>query len=404
MSILRELKIPAGWPQVRLDGLFQRSYEANASDLQPLSVFTDYGVVPRASRDHSYKALGADLEKNLRVRPGDLVFNKLRTWQGAIGISAYDGIVSPAYFVLRARGPLDVRFYHHLLRSSAWVQELKRVSKYMPPNQNDISWDDLRQILVPVPPLSTQIAIAHYLDAETARFDTLIDKRQRMTDLLDERASSMTTDLIWSGTSWTSVRLKHVAGVPTSGNRDHSNFTFDEEGVKCLRGLNVKPNRLELDGVMRISAADHHSLSETALYEGDIVIVRSGLAGSAVAIPSGIGPCNCVDLVVVRRCANLDPMYLQFVINSAKIQEHVRARRAGAILNHFNAVDAGDIEVPLRPLEDQIRIGSQVASVMEKTQLIIGTLESQVRLLVERRQALITAAVTGQLEIPEVAV
>src|SRR5262249_42495009 len=153
-GVLSALDVPDCWRTRRLDAVVQRRKVKGHEQLEPLSVFTGVGVVPRASRDYSYKALGESLHDYLLVEPGDLVFNKLRTWQGAVGLSRFRGIVSPAYFVCRPhREVVEPRFLHYLLRSSPWVQELKRLSKWMPPNQNDIGWDELKNLDVTLPPV-----------------------------------------------------------------------------------------------------------------------------------------------------------------------------------------------------------------------------------------------------------
>ena len=90
----------------------ERSQESGAPDACLLSVFLDQGVVPRDSREDNFNRLGADLAKYLIVRKGDIVFNKLRTWQGGLGVSNYDGIVSPAYFVCRPRSISEPKYLH----------------------------------------------------------------------------------------------------------------------------------------------------------------------------------------------------------------------------------------------------------------------------------------------------
>jgi hypothetical protein len=80
------------------------------------------------------------------VRPGDVVFNKLRTWQGGLGVSRHLGVVSPAYYVCRPVPDIDSRYYHYLLRSAIYLAELTRLSKFMPPSQFDIAWDDLKTL------------------------------------------------------------------------------------------------------------------------------------------------------------------------------------------------------------------------------------------------------------------
>jgi type I restriction enzyme S subunit len=195
-----------------------RSREDNRPDLESLSVFLGQGVVPRSSREDNHNRLGADLTKYLVVRPGDLVFNKLRTWQGGFGRSRHEGIVSPAYFVCRPSPGVDARYLHFVLLSSPYLAELTRLSKFMPPSQFDIMWDDLKHLPVPVPDLETQRSVADYLDTETSRIDALIEKKRRMVELLVERDIGLAHEVI--------------VGAPIGGERVKS----------CLPWLGDLPN------------------------------------------------------------------------------------------------------------------------------------------------------------------
>jgi type I restriction enzyme S subunit len=124
--LLAVLDPPDQW-RVRWFGrLVDRVQEVGRSDLQPLSVFLDQGVVPRLIRADNYNRSGADLSKYPVVKPGDIVFNKLRTWQGGLGVSKYEGIVSPAYYVCRPRQGVEPRFLHYLLHSVTYFQRLRR--------------------------------------------------------------------------------------------------------------------------------------------------------------------------------------------------------------------------------------------------------------------------------------
>ncbi len=186
-ELLAVIDPPDQWHVRRFDRLVDRVQEIDRPDLQPLSVFLGEGVVPRSTRDDNYNRLGADLSRYLVVKPGDIVFNKLRTWQGGLGVSEYEGIVSPAYYVCRPRQDVEPRFLHYLLRSATYLQELTRISKWMPPSQFDISWEDLRLLPTLLPSQGTQWAIADFLDVETARIDALIAKKRKIMDLLKAR-------------------------------------------------------------------------------------------------------------------------------------------------------------------------------------------------------------------------
>ena len=142
--MLKSVVFPADWTTIPFGRVAPRVQDSGRPDLESLSVFLGAGVVPRSSREDNHNQLGEDMGKYLVVEPGDIVFNKLRTWQGGLGASKYLGLVSPAYFVCRPKPNFDPTFLQYLLLSSTYLQELTRISKWQPPSQFDIGWEQLK--------------------------------------------------------------------------------------------------------------------------------------------------------------------------------------------------------------------------------------------------------------------
>jgi type I restriction enzyme S subunit len=325
------------------------------------------------------------------------VVNKLWARFGAYGVAALDGIISPAYWVLRLDdSAVEPRFLHHLLRSPYYRAEVWRRSKDMPPNGFDLPWQEFRQIRVQLPSIREQRAIADYLDRETARIDALVAAKRWMLKLLVQQRDSRISHLLW-GSAQEMVRLKFVTELPTSGNRDHSSFTPTDEGVPCLRGLNVRPGSIDRANLLYLSQEDHVSHHATRLRAGDVVVVRSGLAGAAAMVPTDLDDCNCVDLVIIRRSEKVVPKYLEYVINSREAREQVIQRSVGALLTHFNAADAADLILPMRGLKSQREIVGELETFDEHYRRTAGLLDRQIGLLTERRGALIAASTLGEL-------
>lgn len=223
-----------------------------------------------------------------------------------------------------------------------------------------------------------------------------------MAALLVKKRSAQISQLLWLDTTYNAVRLRYLAGRSTSGNRDHGAFVFTNTGVPCLRGLNIKPARIDRQNLLYIDETTSRTHSNTILRFDDLVIVRSGFAGSAALVPPDLGGCNCVDLVLVRKSSTLIPRYLEYVVNSDRAQEQVRQKSSGALLSHFNAVDAGDIIVPRRELSQQERLVAELDRACSKIDRTLDLIQGQILLLEEHRQALITAAVTGEMDVPGV--
>ncbi len=108
-------EVPEHWNTIAIGRLFSRTKRTGFHDKELLSVYRDYGVIPKASRDDNFNKPSDDLSPYQLVKADDLVMNKMKAWQGSIAISEYEGIVSPAYFVYEANSKLFLITTEHPL-------------------------------------------------------------------------------------------------------------------------------------------------------------------------------------------------------------------------------------------------------------------------------------------------
>jgi type I restriction enzyme S subunit len=401
---LPTIRWPEDWRNVPLWAMFDRVKDVGHPNEVMLSVYREYGVIKKSSRDDNTNQTAENRSIYQLIDEGWLIVNRMKAWQGSLGISPLRGIVSGHYICFRPRHGEDPRFLNRLLRSDVYTLEYARMSRGVRPNQIEIDNDELHGLRIILPPLEEQRRIADFLDRETARIDALIAAKQRMNELLEERFAGRTSALLFRPKEYLPVRLKFISGPPTSGNRDHGSFTYTPDGIPCLRGVDLSKDYVDLSRVLRISAEDSQRHANTKLQVGDLVIVRSGAtAGRSALVTRDLDGSNCVDLVVVRKSPALEPRYLAYVVRSQEIQDKVLHESSGALQPHFNAVDAGEILVPMRSLDDQKRVVATLDDLAWSRERMVEALDRQIDLLKERRQALITAAVTGQFDIAEAA-
>ena len=146
--------LPCGWRIEPLWTLFRRHKSIGHIEEELLSVYRDYGVIPRSSRDDNHNNTSEDLSKYQLVEKSWLVTNKMKAWQGSIAISLYTGIVSPAYYVYKPQHKECDRFLHYLLRSAPYRSLYGRISKGIRVGQWDLDHESLRLIPV-IPPSKT---------------------------------------------------------------------------------------------------------------------------------------------------------------------------------------------------------------------------------------------------------
>jgi type I restriction enzyme S subunit len=398
-SVLDALHIPDGWERHPFGRIVERTKRSDRPDLQPLSVFLDEGVVPRSSREDNFNRLGEDMSKYLVVKPGDVVFNKLRTWQGGFGMSRFEGVVSPAYFVCRPRPVVEPRFLHYLLRSVPYLAELTRVSKFMPPSQFDILWDDLRLLRVALPPIGGQRAIADYLDAETTRIDALVEKKRRMVELLDERRqAAIDSALVGVGRP---VRVRHVVSRLTSGPRGWAEHVADD-GTLFLRIANVEANDIELNmkSVVRVEAPDGAERRRTAVRAGDVLIsitAEIGSVGVARVEHEGAAISQHVALMTPSGCSG---EWLALSLSTSAAKAQLDASRYGGTKTQLGLDDVRDTFIDVVDQYDELKMVTALGERIMQLKVGGSMLNQQIALLEEHRQAIITAAVTGDLDIP----
>jgi len=189
-------EIPKDWDMIRCTHLFELKHIKNTSGEINLSVYRDYGVIKRDSRDDNYNRVSEDTSNYKLVEPGDFVFNKMKCWQGSLGISEYRGIVSPAYTVCKPKKPFHGKYFHHLLRSYSYIQEFNRLSYGIRTGQWELRFEDFKDITVPCPSILEQAQIANFLDRKTQQIDDLTAAEQRKIELLKEYRQSLISEAV----------------------------------------------------------------------------------------------------------------------------------------------------------------------------------------------------------------
>lgn len=393
----------------RLRWLFRRRDETGRSDLPLLSVYRDFGVVPREGRDDNFNKPGENLDAYRVVRRGDLVLNKMKTWQGSLGMSDYDGIVSPAYFVAAPLTSDHPAFLHHLLRSEALIGEYAARSKGIRPSQWDLPWEEFQNITVDLPPVAVQRAIARYLDRETGRIDALIAAKQRTAELLEERAVAFIEDSALDS-HWPTVALSRVVvrieqgWSPLCDARVPDDHEWGVLKVGCVNRGEFRPDEA------KALPPDLAPRTEYLVRDGDLLMSRANtrdLVGST-AVVSGVRPNTllCDKLYRMR----LDerkaaPRFVSLWLQTAAARGQLELEATGASdsMQNIGQDTVRRLPIPLPDREQQDAFVVRCDRERTQTAMVVRAVQRQVSLLQERRQALITAAVTGQLDIPEAA-
>lgn len=186
-------KIPASWIVVKNKVLFRNVSIKGFGDSMVLSLYRDYGVIPKNSRDDNHNVTSLDTDSYKRVEINDLVINKMKAWSGSLAISDFDGIISPAYYICKVNYKyVDKRFIHNYLRNKYLVSLYEMYSAGLRVGQWDLSIDDFLNIEIALPAsIEEQVKIATFIDDKCAKIDKLIALKQSKIDKLQEYKKSL---------------------------------------------------------------------------------------------------------------------------------------------------------------------------------------------------------------------
>ena len=184
-------EIPAHWKVRRIAWLFQERDKRGEPNLRLLEVSINTGVVPREFSDERIETTAADFNTYKVARRSDVVFNKMRMWQGAVGVAPEDGLVSPDYVVAEPVGPLSSAYTNMLFHTAAFSAECARHSHGIVWDRLRLYWTGFRNIEVPLPPVQEQAEIVEQITFETKKLDELSKSTESTITLLKERRAAL---------------------------------------------------------------------------------------------------------------------------------------------------------------------------------------------------------------------
>jgi type I restriction enzyme, S subunit len=227
--------VPAHWEVRRNGRLFGARRETGFPDLPILEVSIRSGVRVRDFDNGARKQEMADRSKYQRAVRGDIAYNMMRMWQGAVGIAPTDGLVSPAYVVARPYPETDAAYYAYLFRTAAYMRETDTFSRGIVPDRNRLYWESFKQMPSAYPPFAEQRLIVRFLDWHGAQTAKLIRAKKKLIALLNEQKQAIIHRAVTRGLG-PNVKLK-PSGIPWLGDVP--------EGWEVKRLKTIAQNKIE---------------------------------------------------------------------------------------------------------------------------------------------------------------
>ena len=401
------------WETRSLRSLLTPRSERDRPDLPLLTVARERGVFVRSDEDANHNAIPDDLGNYKVARSGDLVINKMKAWQGSLGLAPVDGIVSPAYFVFEADFEVP-RFGEYLLRSKPYVAKFGAASDGVRIGQWDLDISRMRNIEVSLPRADEQAAIAKYLAHANSRIGRAIAARTRLISLLEEQAREIvnrvvtkgldrTVPFVDSGVPWIGLLPEHWSLVPARSIFKPVSRAVTDSALPQLsltRSVGLVPSGAPGSGT--IAAENSDNLQQCN--RGDFVLnkYRAHLGLFRWCRTPGMVTRN---YTVLKPSSLVYHDYFENLFLDPVFAEGLRinARGVGDGMSPLYTSTLMSMKMPLPPIEEQQAIvGSIIADTARLNQQIALTLR-EIELLQEFRTRLVADVVTGQVDVRGIA-
>ncbi|MEF3098728.1 restriction endonuclease subunit S [Raoultella terrigena] len=369
--------------------------------------------------------LSMDYSKYQRVYPGEFAMNHMDLLTGYVDISNYDGVTSPDYrvFAVRDKRCFYSRYYLYLLQDGYKQRRffhLGQGSAHL--GRWRLPTEAFNEIVYPCPSLKEQIHIASFLDHETAKIDNLIEKQQQLIELLKEKRQAVISHAVTKGLNpdapmkdsgvewlgkvpehWKICRIKQLSKQISKGTTPSTiGGDFVDEGIRFLKAENIGKSKFvnSLPEFYITNDVDKQ-ISRSRLQERDVLVIIAGATtGMASVLQKEILPANTNQAVSFIRTKNINHAdWIYYWLGTDTIQRIIGMGAVQAAQPNLSMEDLGNIPILLPEQDELASICMEIEKQFVQFESLICKAESAIDLMQERRTALISAAVTGKIDV-----
>ena len=412
-------KVPVAWSILPLLGLASERGEPNIGMIEDNLLSLSYGRIVRKDIESNDGLLPDSFETYQIIRPGDIVLrltdlqNDKRSLRSAI--AEEQGIITSAYLALRPKD-VDPHFLAYLLRAYDITKVFYSMGGGL---RQSMKFSDVKRMPVVVPNQEEQAAIVCFLDRETGKIDALVAEQEKLIALLKEKRHALISHAVTKGLDpavpmkdsgiewlgkvpahWDVRKLSSLSTKITNGFVGPTRDILVDDGVRYLQSLHIKGNAIRFDTPYYVRQEWSDAHAKSILEVGDVLIVQTGDIGQAAVVTSEFAGCNCHALIIVAPMRDIvTGEWLSWVFNADYGFHSLLSVQTGALHPHLNCGNVKDLFVPLPPIYEQLRIASYIAEKSQEFDQLTSEAQRAIDLLKERRSALISAAVTGKIDV-----
>lgn len=416
-------EIPVGWAVCRIKELFREVNERceNGNDYTLLSVSEYYGVSPKSQRisDDDMLTHAETLDGYKVCHENDIVMNIMLAWKRALGVSQYEGIVSPAYCVYRTNKDLESKYFHYLYRTDMYANLFKQFSTGIIDSRLRLYPDKFLSLKCQVPPLEEQHRISTYLDTKCEKIDSIIARQQEVIEKLKSYKLSVITEAVTKGLN-PDVRMKD-SGVEWIGDvPEKCKVTRVGRIFKIILGKMLSPTPKQDNDTLEnyLCAANVHftgisskflkqmwfSEMEKRIYEvqyGDLLVVEGGAgAGGAHIVDVELSDCYIQNsIMIVRSSGIVSNKWLYYTLYALVKRNYIDFVCNKATIPHFTKDKLGNVPIVVFSNEDETAVIAYLDKKCSAIDSAIAKKQAIIEKLTAYKKSLIYEVVTGKREV-----
>lgn len=417
-------QIPESWQVQRNGRLFSHRVETGYPDLPILEVSLRTGVSVRDMVNGKRKQVMSAKEKYKRAVKGDIAYNMMRMWQGAVGPAPTDGLVSPAYVVVKPHAGVNTAYYSYLYRTAAYMREVNKFSRGIVADRNRLYWESFKQMPSLVPSQAEQDQIVAYLRTQDAHIARFIKAKRDLIALLNEQKLRIIDQAVTNGlcafgklepsrsewlgdvpNGWEVCRLKTKLLLNDGGC--WGSDPVGEGGTPVLRSTEQR-----VDGTWSIESPALRLLgpieaSAKRLRTGDLVVTKSSGShkhiGKTSLVTTDVEALNCCFSNFMQRLRpspGTQPKWIWYLLNSGigRVQMAFQSNSTTG-LGNLSRETIGNLWFAFPPKDIQEKVIEALERELSPVECAIDVARRQISLVRDYRDRQIADLVTGQVDV-----
>lgn len=410
--------IPSSWKLLKSKFIFNRiNNQSTTGNEELLSVSEYYGVKPKKEtiNEGDFLSRSESLVGYKKCSKNDLVMNIMLAWKKGLGVTNYDGIVSPAYEIFNINLQLAFpRYMNYLLRTDLYASEFKRHSYGVIDSRLRLYPDNFKEIECILPPIDEQQQIANYLDKQTTKIDATIEKNKELIELLEEKRVALINQVVTKGLNpnvpmrdsgvewigempkkWEVTNLKKYFSIHNGSTPKDLEENWGGD-ICWITPADYKTTDVYINHSSRqITKRGLNSCGTTLVPKGSIIVSNRAPIGTVAIANTDLCTNQGCKSLSIKKDINNKFVYYILSINEKELNNLGR----GTTFMELSSYDLGTFPIPIPSILEQEKIVEYLDNEILKINKTLTKIQDNITLLKEYKTSLIYHVVTGKIDV-----